>query len=113
MSDMFDIHEARTMAAENAFHAAQGQAAEQAYDSYDFDGILISDAGEWDVETEDDGVTLHSRTLYLETDLHGDGRLTFKVRFPQDSIEPSDIVALSMGAGEEIGSPANTSAPSP
>ncbi|MDU8351057.1 hypothetical protein RYA05_04005 [Pseudomonas syringae pv. actinidiae] len=68
-------------------------AAQQAFEDYDF-GTKVNDYGEWNT----------SEPLCLSCIVHGDGLwANFNVRFQRGSAEPTEVYALDMGSGDDVG----------
>jgi hypothetical protein len=101
--------EARVTAADWAAHqliAEQRQeAAEFAFQSYDFGDAVVESADGWESVTSNSPEGEYSRKVYIAPEEGGGPTegVSFSVRFDDLSVIPSDLSALLMSSGAEIG----------
>lgn len=81
------------------------EAADLAFQSYDFGDAVVESADGWESVTGTSPVGLYSRKVYIEP-AEGDGpteAVSFSVNFEGASVIPSGVSALLMSNGQEIG----------
>lgn len=81
------------------------EAADLAFQSYDFGDAVVEAADGWESVTSNSPAGEYSRKVYIDAQ-EGDGPteiVSFSVRFDGFSVVPADVTALLMSNGQEIG----------
>lgn len=81
------------------------EAADIAFQDYSFGDVVVEDADGWEAVTSTYPGKTFSRKVYIQPE-DGDGpteTVSFSVKFEGVSVVPSDVSALLMSSGQEIG----------